>query len=252
MYRDELCALQARIRTLESDLRAEQKRREAEAAAAHAARAACDEAWLAARGGRGGPRRWPARLALGLLAGSLAISLVYAVWVRDRAEERVALLRSGVVRAELSETKARFENAACDAELRSERGRCARAPDPLPRGESLRRPFRQLVVAGRPEVRGMLDRELIRRVIRNHLSELKACVQRELRARPNLTGRVVAHFVIAADGRVVSSLIAQSTLDHEPTEECIRRSVGRWLFPKPAGGVVIVSYPFVFRSAAED
>ncbi|MFZ5787739.1 MAG: hypothetical protein ACOY3Y_14965, partial [Acidobacteriota bacterium] len=69
MYRDELTALQARVHTLESDLRAERKRREAEAAAAQAARASCDEAWIAARrGGRAGSRRWPARLAIGLLA----------------------------------------------------------------------------------------------------------------------------------------------------------------------------------------
>jgi hypothetical protein len=252
MYRDELPALQARIHTLESDLRAERKRREAEAAAAQAARASCDEAWVAARRGGGRPRRWPARLAIAILAGSIGVSVAYVVWVRDRAEERLALLRKEVVRAEAAESAARFETARCDAELRG--ARCVLPAPPVPRGRALLRRSHPQVITGRAEVRGTLDREIIRRVVRQHVNEIKYCYQLALQQTPNLYGRVLVHFVIDSGGRVLSALTVQSSLGEEQqVERCISNAFGRWRFPKPKdGGVVIVSYPLVLRAVVPD
>jgi TonB family protein len=105
------------------------------------------------------------------------------------------------------------------------------------------------IIAGRAEVRGSLDREIIRRIIRRHINEVKYCYQRELARSPNLTGRVTIRFVIAASGQVVQSSVASSTLGNASVERCISSAVRRWLFPKPrGGGVVIVSYPFVLRT----
>jgi hypothetical protein len=106
------------------------------------------------------------------------------------------------------------------------------------------------VIAGRAEVRGSLDKEIIRRIIRRHINEVKYCYQVELQANPNLYGRVVVQFTIAATGQVVVSKVQSSTLNNGKVETCIAQAVRRWLFPKPkGGGIVIVSYPFVLRAA---
>jgi hypothetical protein len=51
----------------------------------------------------------------------------------------------------------------------------------------------------------------------------------------------------------VVSKVGSSTLKNAKVETCIAQAVRRWLFPKPkGGGIVIVSYPFVLRSAGTE
>jgi TonB family protein len=107
------------------------------------------------------------------------------------------------------------------------------------------------VMAGRVEVRGSLDRELIRRVIRRHLNEVRTCYQRELQANPALFGRVTVRFTVeGATGQVTDASIASSTLNNTPVEECVAQAVRRWRFPTaPVAGTIVITYPFVFRAA---
>jgi len=105
------------------------------------------------------------------------------------------------------------------------------------------------VIAGQAEVRGALDKEIIHRIIRRHINEVKYCYQVELQGNPNLYGRVVVQFTIAATGQVEVSKVASSTLKNDAVDSCIAQAVQRWLFPKPkGGGIVIVSYPFVLSA----
>ncbi|MCK5800343.1 MAG: AgmX/PglI C-terminal domain-containing protein [Deltaproteobacteria bacterium] len=106
------------------------------------------------------------------------------------------------------------------------------------------------VIAGRAQVRGALDKEIIRRIIRRHINEVKYCYQKELQGNAKLGGRVIIQFMITATGQVGTSKVQQSTVKNRKVEVCIAQAVRRWLFPKPkGGGIVIVSYPFVLRSA---
>ncbi len=106
------------------------------------------------------------------------------------------------------------------------------------------------VIAGRAQVRGALDKEIIRRIIRRHINEVKYCYQKELQGNAKLGGRVIVQFMITATGQVGTSKVQNSTVKNQKVEMCIARAVRRWLFPKPkGGGIVIVSYPFVLRSA---
>jgi outer membrane biosynthesis protein TonB len=99
-------------------------------------------------------------------------------------------------------------------------------------------------------VRGALDKEIIRRVIRRHINEVKFCYEKELTKNPDLYGRVMVQFTIAGTGAVVASVVQQSTMNNPSVDECIAGSVRRWEFPKPqGGGIVVVSYPFVLKSA---
>jgi TonB family protein len=92
---------------------------------------------------------------------------------------------------------------------------------------------------------GNLSREEIEGVIRANLGQIKACYERSLQTNPNLKGRIMTSFEIAANGKVSRSEIANSTLNHQPTEQCVAQSIRRWQFPIPrGGGNVRVTYPF--------
>jgi TonB family protein len=107
------------------------------------------------------------------------------------------------------------------------------------------------VIGGTVKTRGRLDKEIIRRVIRGHLKEVKFCYERELVRKPDLYGRITVQFTITPTGSVVASAVAQSTLGDRGVEQCITRAVARWTFPQPQdGGVVLVNYPFVLQSSA--
>ena len=106
------------------------------------------------------------------------------------------------------------------------------------------------VVPGTAEVRGSLDKEIIRRIIRRHINEVKFCYERELVRNAGLVGRVMIQFTIAGTGQVMASLVQSSTLNSMPVEQCIAQAVRRWEFPKPqGGGIVVVTYPFVLKAS---
>jgi hypothetical protein len=97
---------------------------------------------------------------------------------------------------------------------------------------------------GTPEPASSIDKEVIRKVIRAHAHHVRACYVEGLVRRPELQGRVVLRFVIARDGSVESSEIAESELDDAKVEGCIAAEALRWRFP--LGGTIGVSYPFTF------
>jgi hypothetical protein len=102
-----------------------------------------------------------------------------------------------------------------------------------------------------PTLEGV-DKEMVRKVIHAHRNEVRFCYEQELTRAPDLTGKVTVKFIIAADGTVQSATVEQTTLANATVEHCVTSHVRAWLFPKlKAGGVVIVSYPFFFRSAGD-
>lgn len=103
---------------------------------------------------------------------------------------------------------------------------------------------------GSVETNGGLSKEVIRRVVRRHHNEVKFCYEQALRARPDLEGRVTTRFMISPSGSVAASVVQSSTLGSGEAEQCISQAITRWSFPAPSdGGMVSVTYPFVFSSA---
>jgi len=99
---------------------------------------------------------------------------------------------------------------------------------------------------------GSLDKELVRRVIHDNRSQIRTCYESLLNQFPNLGGKVAVQFTIGADGRVVASRVAQSSAGNNQLEQCVSSRVRLWQFPKPkGGGVVAVSYPFIFKQAGQ-
>ena len=108
-------------------------------------------------------------------------------------------------------------------------------------------------ITGKGTVKGSLSKEAIRRVIRQHLNEVRFCYEQGLSTQPDLEVRVTVAFLISPTGAVQSSSIPNSTLGSAKVDACIAKAVRRWTFPSPEdGGVVFVKYPFMLKPASSD
>jgi TonB family protein len=97
-------------------------------------------------------------------------------------------------------------------------------------------------------VKGPLDKDVIRRVVRSHIVDVRRCYNQALVADPSLEGRVVVQFTIGPSGNVPVAVVGESTLGNTGVHRCIVNAVERWSFPQPeGGGNVVVSYPFVLQ-----
>ena len=115
-------------------------------------------------------------------------------------------------------------------------------------GEAGTRVPRELVVPGKPVVSDGLDMELVRRVIRQHVAETRACYERALQTRNDLEGKVSIKFTISGQGEVIAATLEENTMGADTVADCLQARIRRWVFPAPAGGgLVIVKYPFLFR-----
>jgi hypothetical protein len=100
------------------------------------------------------------------------------------------------------------------------------------------------------EIEGGLDKEAIARVIRSQLGQIRYCYERQLSANPDLYGKILVKFTIGAAGSVVAQAIGTTSLNNAMVEGCILRRIAGWQFPTPKGGTnVLVTYPFLFKSA---
>ena len=106
------------------------------------------------------------------------------------------------------------------------------------------------ILTGIVDVRGSLDKEIIRRIVRRHVNEVKFCYEQELTKLPSLSGRIVVQFMIAHNGQVLSSVLQSSSMKNVRVENCTVQAVRRWQFPEPqGGGLVTVTYPFSLSPA---
>ncbi len=112
-----------------------------------------------------------------------------------------------------------------------------------------RRPVVAGTRVGATTVMGSLDPAVIQRIVRRHMSEVRACYERGLRERPGLAGRVIVRFVISPSGAVQGATVESSTLEAPAVDGCIAAATLRWMFPEPeGGGIVTVTFPFVFAA----
>lgn len=101
-----------------------------------------------------------------------------------------------------------------------------------------------------PLIMGSLSKNQIQQVIRRNIAKVRYCYERELARTPALAGRVTTRFIINPAGAVSSASIQSTTLNNTTVEACVTKMLQSFHFPHPpGGGVVIVTYPFVFRSA---
>lgn len=98
------------------------------------------------------------------------------------------------------------------------------------------------------KVNGSLDPRLIRKVVRDHEGQLRACYERELSKTRGLNGRIVVAWVITPQGSVSSAIVKETTMKNKNVEACLTNAIKFWRFQSPkGGGSVLVEYPFVFE-----
>jgi hypothetical protein len=96
---------------------------------------------------------------------------------------------------------------------------------------------------------GDLDKNTIRRYVRQKLPQIEYCYQKQLVVKPALAGTVNTQFTIDGNGKVIS--VRASGLGDSDVESCVEATIRSIQFPKPTGGgmVNVTSYPFTFRPA---
>ncbi|MBX7080217.1 MAG: AgmX/PglI C-terminal domain-containing protein [Nannocystaceae bacterium] len=96
-----------------------------------------------------------------------------------------------------------------------------------------------------------LDRDIVRRILRAHINELRFCYNQGLVRDTALAGEVTLAFTIAADGSVSEASQSASTLAGKSgttVAACMVKASRRWKYPKPErGGSVEVVYPVELR-----
>ncbi len=94
-----------------------------------------------------------------------------------------------------------------------------------------------------------LSKEEISRVVRAHLGPVRDCYERGLRHDASLAGRIHVSFTIGPQGKVIETRIQSDHLGDAEVATCLTREISSWTFPAPrGGGIVKISYPFVFES----
>lgn len=102
-------------------------------------------------------------------------------------------------------------------------------------------------------VSGSLDTRIIRRIVRAHLAEVRACYNATLVHDPTAAGRVVMSFMIDGDGKVTVAAVRESEIADEALGKCLAAKILRWRFPVSAdAGAAMVNYPFLFAVPEPD
>lgn len=123
-----------------------------------------------------------------------------------------------------------------------------RLADKLTPREYLDRMRMPLVRQAKSTVVGPLDKDIIRRVVRAHINEIRRCYNQGLALEPTLAGRVVVEFTVRGDGSVRDSAVTSSTINDADVDACLAAAPRRWRFPRPERDEpVTVAYPFVFE-----
>lgn len=103
-----------------------------------------------------------------------------------------------------------------------------------------------LAAACSPPAEGKLDADLIARVVRAHLPETRACYDALLASDAGASGVMAIDFTIDEAGEVRDPIIHTEDLTDASMQTCMREVLLAWKFPRPEGGIVTVTYPFLF------
>jgi len=90
---------------------------------------------------------------------------------------------------------------------------------------------------------------VIARIVNQRKGGIEYVYEKYLKTNPNLEGKIVVRFNIAASGDVTACSVVSSTLGNAAVEREVCDRIVTWRFPPIEEGYVTVVYPFVFYSA---
>jgi hypothetical protein len=110
--------------------------------------------------------------------------------------------------------------------------------------------WRAQVRIGVAEIRGDISPEIVRRVARRHMNELRFCHETRfvgtVLSQASVAGAVT--FTVGPAGEVRDP--TTHGIDNEAFATCITQAFSRWRYPQPAGGVSRVTQPIWFNAIA--
>ena len=86
----------------------------------------------------------------------------------------------------------------------------------------------------------------VQRKVRGRAAAIRACYEMQLQMKPDLRGKVTVQWIIDLTGRVKGVKTVQNTSGNKKLGKCISKIIGKVHFQKPAGGMCIIRWPFVF------
>ena len=98
-------------------------------------------------------------------------------------------------------------------------------------------------------VQGSLSRGEVVEVINRSIGRIQRCYEQALSSEPELSGRVSFAWTIQPNGSVAGVRQAGGSLGSGRATTCIAGVVRGLRFPRPRGGAVSVTFPFVFQRA---
>jgi hypothetical protein len=126
------------------------------------------------------------------------------------------------------------------------------APDPLAscyRGPAFRATRSPITLDRVTVTGGALDPALARRVLRRNLEKLQYCYEKELLAKPEISGTVTLRFTIGGDGHVTG---ATATGVDPEVASCEQSIIAAMELPKPTDGKPVAVTAALHHAAAID
>jgi TonB family protein len=100
-------------------------------------------------------------------------------------------------------------------------------------------------------VSGALDKDIVRRIVRAHINEVRFCYHAVLAKNPAAAGNVNIGFDVGPTGTVTAASLREGDSAVREAGECAAKAARRWRFPTPSGGgTVRVQFPFSFSPAS--
>lgn len=98
---------------------------------------------------------------------------------------------------------------------------------------------------------GSIDKEAIRRVIRNNLTEITGCFEKELEKNENLAGKAIMTWEIDDQGNAAKARASEDpsvTLKNKNVSSCLASIINGAKFPPaPPKAHITVKFPFLFK-----
>jgi hypothetical protein len=83
--------------------------------------------------------------------------------------------------------------------------------------------------------------------VRASAASLRACYETQLISRPTLAGKVTVRWTINGAGKVENDKVVDDSMNNSAVSDCVQRTIRRIHFSKPAVGVCVIQWPFVFN-----
>lgn len=92
---------------------------------------------------------------------------------------------------------------------------------------------------------GTIDKDAVRRVVQEHIREIRSCYERELNKSPGIEGKVIMTWDIGPQGKVLTASTKETSLNNSNVENCMARAIKSWRFPEPPSNQIAeITYPF--------